>query len=306
VVDWRSISIETDSALCCANEITNPGIVFALGAVIFHASWSPFENIRGSRRQAREAPWGHAPRRHLAKPTACCGVELQMILARPPIAISTLLLALVLAATTRDRGSVPPCRESAIFESSWIQGDDSRGEDVPIDPLPPFEAEPMHGPLASPRDGCPTGTIDVERGADAFDRYAVVSGACHGLAIEIDSAWWYLDLGDREADPPRLLDVDARTPGAELVLRAHVSYAPNPPNTWAPYTVESVVICGLGPSHVPSCIDATLGDNSELPQHQRLELTCSGALASTVWEARKPPEGGGTAIFRMARRFEFL
>ena len=210
--------------------------------------------------------------------------------------------------------SAPPpsaCKSSFVvpppYPEQWI---DDAAASPPYD-LGPWSTRAMAGPFAT-RDLAAPDCAEEAHAAAAAPFDDVIECATgdrmrglgpdnipeHRLLVRTARGWWshplvreYWPHGDRD-DEPRVASVDALTTadllgdgGAELTT-VTVDGPPGGDKT------RRVLVCGVGPSSTPSCVDVRVAAKG--PFHgagallYRLELTCDGTLSIAGWEGGAP------------------
>jgi hypothetical protein len=204
-------------------------------------------------------------------------------------------------------GRGPRCHGTFAAETTSNRASpfEQQAEAEPVADHGTLTAEAMAGPFSSALAACPglgdAATAHVMPPYEAF----MLLPACHAIGVKLAGAWWthVLIAENPTFEVPQFVDVVDAAPGPEMIVRTRETFVP--PRVPSRYSTEELVICGIGSSHVPSCIERLFGSDDPLPEHERLELECSGDADWTSWQAAKAAEGGGAYTYHAHERMVF-
>ncbi|HUS31108.1 MAG TPA: hypothetical protein VMZ53_21505 [Kofleriaceae bacterium] len=209
--------------------------------------------------------------------------------ARPPVIEPESTCMSLTAETLRNRDLLPM----------------KQAEGAPITKESPLRAVAMSGPYWNVAAACE----DCERG-DGSGRYLEIATGGRKLAIRIGNKWWstMLAINDTCAlhfEPVVARDLVAPAPGDELFLQVTQDCAEPQDPFQEPDFQEHIVMCGVGRSQRPSCVEADFGVTGITPEwseHTRLDLACDGIATFTGWHGE---DGEGFTSVHTRRQLVF-
>jgi hypothetical protein len=188
---------------------------------------------------------------------------------------------------------VPVC-ETTTIEATALRGSPliAKAEAMPIiaakdDWAGALEAQPLRFPSSEASyTGAP-----IRLGPPPYAEYAL--GGQH-IELHIADQWWLYQVQSLDgngcqvtADKIELIEIDPKSSGPELYM--HIVESCVGRSGFALQRgdrLEVALICGLGATGTPSCVDMSLGlttHNGYGNHHSKLEIDCTGTVITTEW-----------------------
>jgi hypothetical protein len=211
------------------------------------------------------------------------------------------------SAPPRATARAPRCHGTFVAETTSNRGSpfEQEAEAEPAVDNGTRKADAMTGPYSDVLAACPgLGDAATAHATPPYEAFVVLP-ACHAFGVRLAGSWWThaLVADNPTFEVPQFANVVDAAPGPELIVRTRETH--EPPDVPSRYSTEELVICAVGASHVPSCIERQLGSDDPLPDHERVELECSGDAEWTTWQAAKASEGGGAFTSHVRERLAF-